>query len=180
MMNAKFGLIAIPMMFMMMCVPTGAQACMGGEPGHTWFDEPMNATAHNYTARSFMVEKSASNIHVQYHPNTKVYILNDEAMGNFTAGKPCEKVFDSNSTNAYDYLNLTAGKYWVVLDNRDVDGLASQQISVERYALKENGGCGEINPFVPRAFVPGPSSGLVALSMIMAAFVALVIKKRPN
>ena len=179
MMSAKFGLIAIPMMFMMMCVPTSAQACAGGEPGHTWFDETMNATAHNYTARSFVVEKSASNIHVQYNQNTKVYILKDEAMGNFTAGRPCLKVFDSNSTLTHDYVNLTAGKYWVVLDNRDVDGLVSQQISVERYALKEASDCIE-PPFVHRPFVPGPSSGMVAVTMIIAAFVALVIKKRQN
>ncbi len=176
-MNAKIGLIAIPMIFMMMCMPTGAQACMGGEPGHTWFTGTMNATAHNYTARSFVVEKSATDIHVQYHENTKVYILNDEAMGNFTAGKPCTKVFDSNSTHVYNFINLTAGKYWIVLDNRDVDGTASQQVSVERYALED--GCIE-PPIVHKAFVPGPSSGMVAVTMMIAAFVALVIKKRPN
>jgi len=179
MMNAKFGLIAIPMIFMMMCMPTGVQACMGGEPGHTWFNETMNATAHNYTARSFVVEKSATNVHVQYNQNAKVYILNDEAMGNFTAGRPCTKVFDSNSTHIYNYVNLTAGKYWIVLDNKDVDATVSQEVGVERYALKEAGGCGD-NPFVPNRFIPGPSSGMVAVTMMIAAFVALVIKKRPN
>jgi hypothetical protein len=176
MINAKFGLIAIPMIFMMMCVPTGVQACMGGEPGHTWFDQTMNATAHNYTARSFVVEKSAAYVHVQYQQNSLVYILNDEAMGNFTAGKPCAMVF--NSTQGHFQVNLTEGKYWVVLDNRGVDSAASQQISVERYALKETGGCGE--PFGPNPMIPGPSSGMVAVTMIVAALVALVIKKRPN
>jgi hypothetical protein len=179
MMKAKFGLIAIPMIFMMMCVPTGAQACAGGEPGHTWFDEMVNATAHNYTAKSFVVSSSARNVHIQYQENTKVYVLTDEAMTNFSAGKPYTKLFDSNMSLYHNYFNLSEGKYWVVLDNRDVSLEVGQKITVERYALKETGGCGD-NPFVPHTAIPGPSSGVVAVTIIVAALVSLVIKKRPN
>jgi hypothetical protein len=177
MINAKFGLIAIPMLFMMMCVPTGVQACMGGEPGHTWFHETVNATAHNYTARPFVVEKAEQHVYVQYDHTTKVYILKDEAMGNFTAGSPCTMAF--NSSRDYKWVNLTAGKYWIVLDNKEGDGPMSREVSVERLALKETGGCGD-NPFVPNRWIPGPSSGLVAVAIIVAALAALVIKKRPN
>lgn len=178
MMNAKFGLIAIPMIFMMMFVPTGAQACMGGEPGHTWFDGTLNATAHNYTARSFVVGQSAHNVHIRYHENTKVYVLTDAAMTNFSSGRPCAMVFDSNSSRIYNYFDLTPGKYWIVLDNKEESGNVSQQISVERYAVKAEG-CVEYNPFLYPT-TPGPSSSMVAVAMIGAAFIALVIKKRQN
>jgi len=164
--GVMWGLLAIPLLIALVTLPGGAQACAGGEPGHTYFEQNMNVTAGNYTAKQFNVDKNEGNLHVGFGEHTKVFILSDAQMTNFQSGKNFTVEYNS-STDPYRYVNLTKGKYWTVVDNRASTVPVNDKVTVERYALK---GCGDPAPISSLPEFQG-TQVIVALVLVAGAVV---------
>ena len=166
-------LLALPLLLVLVALPGGAQACMGGDPAHTYFEQNMTVEAGNYSAKPFTVEKDEPHLYIEYKEHTAFYILSDAQMVNFQSGKEFTSEFNSTNRSKYDFqVNLTKGKYWAIVDNRASTTPITETVTVERPAMK----CGDPAPIGTSPEFQG--SQVIAALIIVAGVVVLVKRSR--
>ena len=173
--SAMFGMLAIPLIFALVCLPGSAQACNGGGGNlhdERFLDATVNVGPGSYNATEFSIPHDVSNVQVMGSNGAKVLILADSEIVNFTNGQNYTAVYDTQ--HGHYIQNISAGWYWAIVDNRAQTTSVKTDVRIGIYAPKEN--CVyDPNPFPP---VPDVSSGLVALAMVMAAVMTVVVRKR--
>lgn len=173
--SAMLGLLAIPLIFALVCLPGSAQACNGGGGNlhdERFLDATVNVGPRSYNATEFSISHNVSNVQVMENSDAPVMILADSQIANFTQGLNYTAVYDTH--HGHYIQNISAGWYWAIVDNRAQNTSVKVNVHVGIYAPREN--CVyEPNPFLS---IPDVSSGLVALAMVMAAVMTVVVRKR--
>jgi len=174
--NALLGLLAIPLVIALVYLPGQVSACGGGGNYHDeiYFSGTVNATAGNYGVQGFTVASNTSHVLVRSSTNTRVMVIADDQMANFTAGKNFTSAYDSKGEPSY-LGTLTAGRYWVVLDATKETTDATAQVLIETMAPKMEAQC----IYEPRPFYVeyALQSGLVAVAICVSAVVTVLVRK---
>ena len=166
--TAFVGLLAVPVVLALLTSCSCVQACVGGESGKTYMDQNMTVPAGQYTAKDFTVSKVNESVSIGSVQGVRMYLLADNEMSNFSAGKNFTSIYNSSKMGTYGgHALLAKGKYWVVLDNR----ASTTQASTDVLVYKPGSKCGATGPLP----VPGYEGGMVVLALIGA--LALCLRK---
>ena len=131
-------------------------------------EQNMTAPAGQYSAKDFTVSKVNETVSISRVQGVRMYILTDNEMSNFSAGKNFTSIYNSSRNNDYGgRALLVKGKYWVVLDNR----ASTSQASTDVLVYKPGDKCGATSPLP----VPGYEGGMVVLALMGA--LALCLRK---